>query len=300
MTNTLIDEQPKYGNSERKELLEKHKPQCPPSVGTWEHKALLQFSKEVEIIIQTVNDNEYEAAVTFLEPPTKEFKTSVVFPSAGTVLGNFADHKIALIQTGVGSNAGEYIQDAIKIFKNAQFIFGVGVCYAFDRTKYKFGDVLVSSKISDLRNWKFNKHGDIVNRGQTIDVVNTMKTIFCKSSATFSDPCPVTLPDTPEGIGRNSKVHVGTFASFAVLMDDQKMRDKFGSTIPEVMGGEMEGGELLRFPTMKDNNIEGIIVIKGVVDYGDGRKDKRWQFTAARAAFAYTRDKLYFYRGVYD
>ncbi len=79
-----------------------------------------------------MNDNEYQAAVTFLEPPSERLNKSVVFPSAGTVLGNFANHKTALIQTDVGAEAGEYIQDAI----NAKFVIGVGVGYAFDREKY--------------------------------------------------------------------------------------------------------------------------------------------------------------------
>ncbi len=48
----------------------------------------------------------------------------------------------------------------------------------------------------------------------------------------------------------------------------------------------MEGGELLRF--IGKGKIEGVIVIKGVTDYGDGKKKKDWQFTAASAAFNYT------------
>ncbi len=51
----------------------------------------------------------------------------------------------------------------------------------------------------------------------------------------------------------------------------------------------MEGGELLRF-TGK-GKIKGVIVIKGVADYGDGKKKKDWQFTAASAAFKYTEYK---------
>lgn len=60
------------------------------------------------------------------------------------------------------------------------------------------------------------------------------------------------------------------------------MRDKFLRAKSVAIGGEMEGGELLEFHN--DQKIKGVIVIKGVADYADGKKEKDWQFTAAMAA----------------
>ena len=253
-----------------------------------------EFSEEVEIILQVVNENEYQAAVTFLESPSANFPKSVVFPSAGTVLGYFANHKVALIHTDIGANIGDYIQGAINTFKKAKFVVGVGVGYSFDRKKYKLGDVLVSKKISDLRNWKFNKEGEVVNRGEIVDIVDALQNVFCRG-LNFDEDFEVSKPEPPSEEARTSKVYSGTYASFAVLMDNKHMRDKFGDAVPEVIGGEMEGGELMQF--QKKRKVGGVIVIKGVVDYGDGTKEKGWQFTAAMAALTYTRDKLYYYRG---
>ena len=288
-----VDEKPTFDEKEQKKLFRAHRPLPPPTPSSAEHKELLAFTQEVKIILQTVNENEYQAAVTYLTPPSDKFQKAVVFPSAGTVVGYFGVHRVALIQTDVGSNVGDYVQDAKDTFKNAKYVIGVGVGYAFNRDKYKFGDVLVSEKISDLRNWKIDKDGEVVNRGEIIAVVKDLKLIFCKDLQ-FDDEFEVAKPEGDSEDGRFAEVHAGTFASYAVLMDNKEMRDRFGAAVPEVIGGEMEGGELLRFQTKKI--IDGIIVIKGVVDYGDGTKEKGWQFTAAMAALAYTRDKLKYYR----
>ncbi len=279
-----IDEQPKYDKEEQKKLFRENRPGHPPNQGSPEHKELSEFKDKIKIILQTINENEYQAAVTFMKPPSENFEKSVVFPSAGTVVGYFGKHRVALIQTDVGANIGDYIKDALKTFKEARFIIGVGVGYAFNRDKYKFGDVLVSKKISNLRNWKFNKDGDVINRGEIVDIVNDLQKLFCRN-LNFEKDFEVAKPN-----GRVSEVHSGTFASFATLMDNKDMCDKFRKAVPEVIGGEMEGGELMQF--QKKRLIEGVIIIKGVVDYGDGLKEKGWQFTAAMAALTYTRDKL--------
>ncbi len=248
------------------------------------------------MIIQTVKESEYQAAVINLEKPSPNFERSVTFPSASglnTVLGCLADHKVAVIHTAAGSDIGDSIEDAIKTFKKAKFIIGVGFGYAFDRTIYKFGDVLVSKKISDLRNWKFDREGKVIDRGERIDVVNTLQDIFCRG-LNFDEDFQVALPVPPSDEGRISIAYSGTFASCAVEIGNKEMREKIGVAVPEVIGGEMEGGELMQF--QKKRAIEGVIVIKGVIDFDEDVEENDWQFTAAMAVLAYTRDKLYYYQ----
>ena len=227
-----------------------------------------------------------------MKSPLKNSEKAFVFPSAGTVVGMFAEREVALIQTDVGGSCADYIYRALPWFPQVKYIIAVGVCYAFDRKKHKFGDVLVSKKISDVKNMKFDKKGDIVDRGETIQVTNELVSVFCKD-LTFDEPFQVNDSNIPNSKIRYSKVHAGRYASCAILMDNRSERDKFRDALPEVIGGEMEGGELLRF--QQDGRVDGVIVIKGVVDYGDGTKAKGWQYTAAKAAFKYTETKLRYY-----
>ena len=284
-----VGEAPAITKDEQLQRYQAKRPLRPPTT-TIEHNQLLLFCKEVEIILQTVDDNEYQAAVIILKPPSDKFERAVVFPSAGTVVGMLADHKTALIQTDQGSNAPEFVEKAIDIFCNATFIIAVGAGYAFDRSKYNPGDVLVSKQIGNLRNLEFAPNGEIIDRaGETIDVVNDLKSVFCMDLKFEED-------FIASKNGRTSSVYHGRYISFPALLQNKDMCDKFHRALPGVIGGDMEGGELLRFQKNR-NRIEGIIVIKGVANYADGSAGgKEWQFTAALAALKYTEEKLYYYQ----
>lgn len=257
-------------------------PEAQPPCDKPEFNTLSMFSKQIQIILQTVNENEFQAAIIEMKPPTEKFKSPVVFKKTSIVLGMFGRNKVALIQTDPGSRAYRDIEQSIEHFPNAKFVIGVGVCYAFDNTKHKLGDVLVASRISDLVNLKFQGN-EIINRGETISVARELREIFCRF-LTFQKDYPVS--DT----GRTSKVYSGVYASYPALVNDKSFRDKFLAAVPEVIGGEMEGGELLSLH--QEGRIQGVIIIKAVVDYGDGQKSKEWQFTSARAALNYTKSKL--------
>ena len=229
-----------------------------------------------------MNDNEYQAALTYMKSPSEGHESNGVrnFPNVGMVVGVFANKKVVLIQTSPGDNCEKMVKETIDCFPSAQYILAVGVCYGFDREKHLLGDVLVSTQISDL---KYRPDGTIENRGETRNVADFLSDVFCKR-CTFSPPFKVT--DT-----RDSKVYAGTFLSHPVLMNNKSERDKFHAAAPTAIGGEMEGGVLMKLEK-QERTIKGVIIIKGVADYGDGTKNKEWQFTTAMAAFQYTETKL--------
>lgn len=145
------------------------------------------------------------------------------------VIGMFADKKTALIQTAMGARSNFFIEEAIAFFPEAQFVIGVGVCYAFDSEKHKFGDVLVSDKICDLTGLKFKKKGKIENRGQAVDVVPQLHALFCLNC---DHEYMVTESDS-----RESKVYSGEIVSYSSVMDDKVMRDRFHRAQPRAIGG---------------------------------------------------------------
>ena len=270
-------------NVKKDELCEASRPDKKQKHGI-ELEELKNFCRGIDIILQTVNESEYKAATTFMEPPIDKFQKAVVYPKPGMVVGMFAGRKTALIKTEPGSKCRPYLEKAVKYFPSAKFIVCVGVGYAFNKEKCKLADVLVSNKICDFADCKFNKDGEIEDRGQTVDVMQDLKEIFCNEL----DCERYKVSET----GRISKVHCGSVCSYPALFDNQEMRDKFHRKMSsKAIGGEMEGGVLLQF--QRDHtNIQGVIIIKGVSDYGDGKKEKDWQFTAAMAALHYTKSKL--------
>ena len=280
---TVGEEIPLYKDTkEREDFIEKNLPEDRPKKGTEQFKVLSDFCQNVEIILQTVNENEYDAATTFLKPPDDLFEKAVIFPENCMVLGMFGDKRTALIQTRVGENAGNFIEKAQEKFPRAVYFIGIGVCYAFDKDKHKLGDVIASNKICTFSDSAI--HGELTqDRGERISVIDNLQDTFCRAR-TLSSKFKVCE-------GRFSKAYEGPIVSFPLLIKDAVFRDKILKAVPGAIAGEMEGGQLLKFVQKK--KIKGIIVIKGVVDYGDENKKKDWQFIAARAALHYTDRKLH-------
>lgn len=164
------------------------------------------------------------------------------------------------------------------------------MCYSFDKSTYKLGDVLVSKQICNLANMKFDSEGRVENRGQTVAVVDDLKRIFCMN--VIQDPVFLVC-DT-----RSSEVYSGTFLSYPVFLDNQEMGDKFHQEVRTAIAGEMEGGQLLKFE--RKRKIKGIIAIKGIVNYADGNRTEDWQFISSLAALHYTQSKLLYVQSFLD
>ncbi len=67
---------------------------------------------------------------------------------------------------------------------------------------------------------------------------------------------------------RYFKAFPGTLACSHQLVNNLEVREKIMRAAPTAIGGEMKGGELMKF--IGKGNIKGIIIIKGVADYGGG------------------------------
>jgi nucleoside phosphorylase len=79
-------------------------------------------------------------------------------------------------------------------------------------------------------------------------------------------------------------VHYGTIASGNQVMRDGVTRDKISSGLGGVLCFEMEAAGLMNnFPCL---------VIRGICDYADSHKNKRWQAYAAATAAACAKEVL--------
>src|SRR5207237_6632224 len=79
-------------------------------------------------------------------------------------------------------------------------------------------------------------------------------------------------------------VHYGTIASGNQVMRDGKTRDEISSEFGGVLCFEMEAaGLMISFPCL---------VIRGICDYADSHKNKKWQPYAAATAAAYAKEVL--------
>ena len=273
------DDKPKYHFEDFKDI----KPVDCPMEDSPEFKELSAFGSEVGVILQTVLDDEYLAALSLMEPPSKSFESPVIFKE-NKVMGMFAGHKAALIKIEAGVGATHYIQTALDVFPSTQLIVSVGVCYAFNKRKYKLGDVLVSKEICSL---KLRRNP---TAGPSIVIPQDLIAAFCMTLNFKSD---FQVSDS----GRISAVHSGKFLSHPLIfVEDSEMRDKYRDAVPGVIGGDKEGSILM--PFQQNNKVNGIILIKGVVDYGEEHLEEaeEWFFTASLAAVKYAHSQLCKYK----
>ena len=276
-----IVESPYYDKKAQSEHYHDQKPIDPPGLGTVKYRKLHTFCKEVDIILHTSHFNDYQAAVTFMKPPTSDFTRSVIFPMNFLVVGIFAGHKAALILDKASNTNDEVVRKAIQQFPNAKFIIAVGSCFAFDGAVHKLGDVVVSEKIGDISNLKLDK-GRIENRGQIVSTASELNAIFCIGVEHASD---VMVTEN-----RKSKVYEGIITSHPSQIDDKDVRTAIRNTISGAVGGDMDGWKLLGL--VNAGLLKGVIVIKGVADNGSPSVAEDWQFTASKAALHYVKSRL--------
>ncbi|KAF2787010.1 kinesin light chain [Melanomma pulvis-pyrius CBS 109.77] len=87
-----------------------------------------------------------------------------------------------------------------------------------------------------------------------------------------------------ERVNHRPVVHYGTIASGNKVMRDGMVRDQISSELGGVLCFEMEAAGLMNsFPCL---------VIRGICDYADSHKNKRWQPFAAGTAAAYAKELL--------
>ena len=155
---------------------------------------------------------------------------------------------------------------------------------ALIKKKTPFGDVLISKFIRDACELRI-EDGRLTVRGENERMKENVIDIFCDDPTT----------ETKFNLSKNERIavyHVGNIVSNSNLIASQEFRDNIYSAVnKDALGGEMEGGELLRIQKKSGGKIE-IIVIKGVADFADSEKTKAWQFVAAKAAFHYVKSKM--------
>ncbi len=89
------------------------------------------------------------------------------------------------------------------------------------------------------------------------------------------------------------ELKTGSDIILSVVVESEDMRDKIRHSAPEAIGGDMEGGKLLKLFKEK---VE--VVIKGVVHYADGNRADEWEFTTSMAALLiYVTSKLCYCQG---
>jgi len=284
MSAAIPPEQPLYTEDYKSEIIKKHKPKPDPAVN------IHPLMGMVKLILLTCNENEKLAVYEKMNPPIvgssrSPLKRALYVPQHDLVIGIFAGYTVAVLTTEQGKKADIPLKTALDLFQNAEAIIAVGVGYGKGDDSIKFADVMVSDHIENASQVSMvgtNDHDTHVEaRGGRLPIKNELLRYFKCASDWYHENGFQVSKD-----GRKSQAQVGTIVSCETLVRAISLRDEYMSLMAKSVGGEMEGCSLLNMIEWMEQERRplSVIVIKGVADYGDNRKDKRWQLTAAKAA----------------
>ncbi|MBT1698377.1 hypothetical protein KK083_15920 [Fulvivirgaceae bacterium PWU4] len=235
--------------------------------------------KKVDILIVTVNEAERASIFRLLLPiPEKNSILSINHQSYTYRIGRLGYHLVAHVQSQMGSiqpNASLLtVSTAIDVIKPKAVIM-VGVAFGINPDKQFKGDVLISRSVSYYEVARINeKQWDITQRGITPISGNLLYNSF------------VNIIDWGFYVTRKRKARplAGDLLSGEKLIDNLDYRNFLRDKFPTAIGGEMEGSGLSSACISKGLN--EWIIIKGICDWGDGKKDKKFQPKAAAASMS--------------
>ena len=244
-----------------------------------EEKSQLTDLEANEILIQTVNEREFYAAMVKMEKECDISRYTIKSTehsgeSFYYYVGKWGVRKIpvVIVQTGMGSNGthGSYNETkmALSSFPNLKYIFAVGVCGGFVG-KVKLGEVVVSTKLEDCSDMKIADK--VVIRG--------------RSWQFEADPFYHFL-SRANNIPDNTKC--GKVLSANNLVANTEFQKKLQEACPDAIALEMEGHGIGRACDEYNNKDKEkkiqFLVIKGVSDLADKNKNDDWQAQAASNA----------------
>jgi nucleoside phosphorylase len=239
------------------------------------------------------------------------------------------EHTVALALSGMGNNqAAARATNLIRDFPSIKHIFMVGIAGgipnpASAQNHVRLGDIVVSGEhgvmqydlVKDSKNNIEHRNSPRSPSASVLEAVRFLESEFLtgnnpvsgciadaltvlklrrpasKYDVLVATDSPTTKVKHPRDGSRKAgqpKVFVGPIASANVLLKNPERRDQLRDKF-QVKAVEMEGSGIADASWDLET---GYLVIRGICDYCDAKKDDRWQDYAAVVAASYTRALL--------
>ena len=234
-------------------------------------------NQQLHVLIETVKDSEFHAVMMQMKEECGVTRYAVKDPADSTdnishfFVGKWGDAKVpvVIIQTEQGSDVDhgsfDETKKALSWLPNLKYIFAVGVCGGV-KGKVELGDVVVSKVIQDYSDMKVKDSNMIIRSDGYKCTGDDFYHFF--SRAAYKP--------------KNTKLGVVLSANW--LVADDIFQRQMLEACPDAIAFEMEGHGIARArKKCKKENIE-FLIVKGVSDLANVKKDKRWQPQAATNA----------------
>ena len=256
--------------------------------------------EEVTLLLLTVNDNETLAVRSYMKPLDGhkyiyKFTKRVEYPGiinyhAIYYIGKFGvcPAAITVIPPGSEARGGAISVPMIahQTFRCLGGIIALGVACGI-KEKVKMCDVLVSTQVVDYGRGRVERN-QISPRGPTIEASSYFRKLFCELVQwPNNDAIKKRLAESKMP---NPEIKPGVILSGPYVIDDEEFRKMLVSNFAKrAVGLEMEGAYLFEAVQQLPTHV---IVVKAVCDFGDGKKNKSFQPTAALLAADFVHKQL--------
>lgn len=248
-----------------------------------------QLLDHVLLLLLTVNKNEDNAALCYLEPlpgHTEIYRymdrvdTGIQTQHAIYLIGKYGACPAAVRQIKPGAEIGGATTAtnlAFNCFKKLNAIIGMGVACGVEK-KVKLCDVLVADKVNNYDQARLQQGGTL-NRGLALPTSDLLSQIFRQTVNWPGDDIKNRLD---EGGLPKPKIKQGIILSGPYLIDETSAKkDLIQNFAAEAIGIEMEAAYLLKAAQGVPVHMT---IVKAVCDFGDGKKNKHFRPTAALLA----------------
>lgn len=224
--------------------------------------------------------------VTATETETKAFHEAMPDTILRVICGDYSYHlgqvgqyniiHVQCLEMGSLSSGGsaQTVNAALKEWPSIKAVIMVGICFGFNKSKQKIGDVVVSSSVKNYETRRVGKTKDIP-RGKTYQADKCLLNAFNNLKQTWEN---IDIENHKKGYT------IGEYVSGEQLVDNEEARNKLLAETPEAKAGEMEGNGLAA--SCVNARIPWILV-KAICDFADGNKGrskKKKQAIAAASA----------------
>jgi len=235
----------------------------------------------------TANENETNALLedknffNYTEIPSSK-KSDVNFYNFGTFGAFEVVHFELIKQASINADAALLsISDAIEEFHPDAVVL-VGIAFGKDYGEkgdyyQHIGDILVSEKVIDYESGKVNDN-TIQSDGSLPECGRVLLSVFKHRKKEWH-----------YRIGnREARCYFGSMLSGDKVVDDKDFKKQLFDRYPRAIGGEMEGRGA--YAACRKNGLTEWVIIKGICDWGDGKKGKNKttnQIIAAKSTVSY-------------
>lgn len=172
----------------------------------------------------------------------------------------------------------EFTRRAINAATNLfmpDFIVLLGICYGLDYMKHKLGNVFISDSLKTYRlNFRDSEVDDeTIFEAEEEYHQNPNNRLLNMIKAVLSYREVYSQIREKDGTQRSVRWDCGTILSSNSLMSSRRVKEAVKEALcgvkPKPLGGEMEGGGLLKTKVVEEQHFDNWLVIKSICDWGE-------------------------------